>query len=92
MDVGVAIPDAHDTIQSWWLSARRGIASRDRRGFDSLVILIGWRLWKQRNARCFQNVSRQFSVQGLVNQIVDEWKQWYLAGLGGSRNFARVVH
>jgi hypothetical protein len=88
----VAIPEVHDSLQSWWFRVRRGFMRRDRRGFDSLVILIGWRLWKQRNARFFQNTRKQFDVQGLVNQILQEWKQWYLAGLGGSSNFARVVH
>ena len=65
---------------------------KDKRAFDTIVILFAWRLWKQRNARAFNNPAGQFSVEGLAAQIVDEWKQWMLAGLGGSSEFARVVH
>jgi hypothetical protein len=57
-----------------------------------LVILISWRLSKQRNARVFDNVTRQFSGEALVDQIMLEWELWSKAGLGGCHFFARVVH
>jgi hypothetical protein len=36
----------------------------------TLVVLVSWRLWRQRNARCFNNTEKQFSVQGLIDQVV----------------------
>jgi hypothetical protein len=56
------------------------------------VILISWRLWKQRNARVFGNTTRQFSEEALVDQILLDWELWTKAGLGGCVSFARVVH
>ena len=47
------------------------------------MILIVWALWKQRNARLFNNVRQQFSVTVLVDRIVDEFKLWREAGVGG---------
>ena len=29
-----------------------------RKGFDSMVLLIGWMLWKERNERTFSNKTR----------------------------------
>jgi hypothetical protein len=49
-------------------------------------------LGNKRNARVFHNVSKQFSVMGLVNQILLDWDQWHVAGLGGRNQFVRVVH
>jgi hypothetical protein len=34
-------------------------------------------------ARVFNNPRKQFSVQGLVDQVLAEWEQWSVAGLGG---------
>ena len=41
----------------WWLRARKLVTKPFRRGFDSLVFLIGWMLWKERNARTFRSVA-----------------------------------
>jgi hypothetical protein len=40
----------------------------------------------------FNNVSKQFLVMGLVNQILSDWDQWHVVGLGGRNQFVRVVH
>jgi hypothetical protein len=37
----------------WWLHNRKLLPTTIRRGFDSLFFLIGWLLWKERNARTF---------------------------------------
>ena len=85
-------PQLTDSWQGWWIRERKKFRKKEKRTFDTLVILVGWRLWKQRNARAFLNRRGQFSVDGLSSQIVEDWKQWKLAGLGGSSDFARVVH
>jgi hypothetical protein len=88
----LAIPTASDSLQSWWFEARKRFGKKEKRGFDTLVILISWRLWKQRNARVFGNITRQFSEEALVDQIMLDWELWTKAGLGGCVSFARVVH
>jgi hypothetical protein len=34
--------------------------------------MIAWRIWKQRNAKVFDNTARQFLEVQLVEQIFDE--------------------
>jgi hypothetical protein len=70
LHIQVGIPSQTDALQSWWLRSRRGLPRKDRRGFDSFVILVCWRLWNQHNARLFQNVRQQFSTQGLSDHII----------------------
>jgi hypothetical protein len=55
---------------------REQFRSKEKKGFDSLVILVSWRLWRQRNARVFQNASNQFSVMGW-------WIRFWLIGSSG---------
>jgi hypothetical protein len=62
-------------MQSWWSQTRAHFQSKETRGFDSLVVLVSWRLWRQRNARCFQNTQKQYSVRGLIEQIMADWRQ-----------------
>jgi hypothetical protein len=45
-----------------------------RRGFDSTVLLVWWRLWKERNSRTFDNsASTVQQVAKLVLKEMDEW-------------------
>jgi hypothetical protein len=61
----------------WWLKVRKLIPKLLRRGFDSFF-LVGWMLWKQRNARTFENVPST-AVQ-LASMISDEADDWCAAG------------
>jgi hypothetical protein len=90
----VELPAADDQWNEWWLSTRARVRTPERRAFDThtLVILVSWRLWKQRNARVFDNLRGQFSVEGLVEQVLADWALWTKAGLRGCNTFARVVH
>ena len=49
------IPTTEDTLGDWWVSARKRIDKRHRRGFDTLCISVYWNLWKQRNDVVFRN-------------------------------------
>jgi hypothetical protein len=44
------------TWPDWWLQSRKQIPPQvKRKGFDTLVVMICWLLWKERNARaCLQ--------------------------------------
>jgi hypothetical protein len=75
-------PGLESTLESWWDQARKRVASKDRRSFDSLVIATAWLIWKQRNARVFGNTRDQCDVSQLVDRIHDEFKLWRSAREG----------
>ena len=62
----------------WWVHSRKGVPKLHRRGFDSMFFLVGWALWKERNARTFDAVTS--SPSQLVTKIFDEAAVWGLAG------------
>ena len=63
----------------WWLAARKLIPQHRRKGFDSLFFLVGWRLWKERNKRTFDDVPT--NALQLASQIQEEAELWCLAAL-----------
>lgn len=62
----------------WWVSSRKQLPKPLRRGFDCLLFLIGWMLWKERNARTF-NGKASSPVQ-LLRLILDEAVLWCASG------------
>jgi hypothetical protein len=34
---------------NWWLGVRKRVHKSQRKGFDSLALLVVWSLWKERN-------------------------------------------
>jgi hypothetical protein len=46
-------------------------------GFDALVILVTWCLWKERNRRVFYGVSR--TAPQIVDMVMEEADRWSLA-------------
>ena len=55
------MPFATDVLQEWWPTARKRIPKGSRKGFDSLVLLTCWSIWKQWNGRVFggQGISNE---------------------------------
>lgn len=66
------------SFQGWWRRANRRAATEERRGLNSLVMLVAWELWKQRN-RCVFDAAKP-CVQTVLQQIKDEAKAWAAAG------------
>jgi len=64
-------------LADWWSSARKLIPKINRRSFDSMVILISWILWNERNRRVFDHQVR--TSRQLLDFIADEAVQWVLA-------------
>jgi len=62
----------------WWLAARKLIPRHRRKGFDSLFFMVGWRLWKERNKRTFDDAATH-ALQ-LASEIQEEAELWCLAG------------
>lgn len=78
-----------DTFAVWWKMASRQVAKGKKKGFNSIVILGAWLLWKQRNACVFVGASPNISI--LVKQFEDELHLWCMAGAKGLRALGRSV-
>jgi hypothetical protein len=82
-------PQRDSKLEDWWLENRSRIRWKDRRKFDTLTILTAWMLWKQRNARVFNNDRDQCGVAQLIQRIKEEFAQWEAAAAGGSTGTVR---
>ncbi|TVU04802.1 hypothetical protein EJB05_47937, partial [Eragrostis curvula] len=57
---------------------RREINQRNRHGFDSLLVLVTWCIWKERNARAFED--ELCTPAALLDICKPEAKLWMYAG------------
>jgi hypothetical protein len=58
--------------------ARKRAPKNLRRDFDTVAILVHWRIWKERNARIFQQESN--AVDRLFELIMEDIRSWRAAG------------
>ena len=65
------------TILDYWKDLAHS-PSPSRKGLQSAIILIAWEIWKERNARVFNNIFTMPSA--LFQSIKNESKNWILAG------------
>lgn len=42
----------------WWLQTRKAVPANQRRAFDSVVMIVSWVVWNERNARIFRGMAR----------------------------------
>jgi hypothetical protein len=82
LHIQAAPPVVDCNLQDWWSMEREKLQPRGRVGFDTLVALTCWSLWKNRNAWVFGDTRRQFSVVRLTNRILDELQLWIMAKRG----------
>jgi hypothetical protein len=87
--LNIVEPNRDSSLESWWSSARELVRKKDRSSFDTLVILIAWQIWKQRNARVFGNIQLQCSTAVLLTRIKEEFDLWKIAKRGGEHQSAR---
>ena len=74
-------PNPQDTLIDWWPQSRRRAPSQAKKGFDSLVLLVAWTLWKERNARVFEHKAE--TVGAVCHKIAGEVELWKLSGAVG---------
>jgi hypothetical protein len=72
------MPSGDHELGDWWIDLRKRFDVDSRALFDSLLLLISWRLWKERNARVFGCVPS--SVHDVVAAITAEGEEWASAG------------
>lgn len=77
----VLAPSAEARLADWWLSARAELPADLRKGFDSLVLLVTWFIWKERNKRIFDAAARLPHM--LLAAIAEEGNSWIAAGNSG---------
>jgi hypothetical protein len=54
----IALCHSKTRFSKTWQQARKAVPKAARRRFDSAILLTAWMLWKERNRRTFDRVSR----------------------------------
>jgi hypothetical protein len=62
----------------WWLRARKAVAKPSRKGFDTLVWLVVWSLWKELNCRVHERAALQ--PVALAGAILEDARLWARVG------------
>jgi len=73
----------------WWLQATNSFNKEVKRGFNLLVSLGAWILWKGRNDRVFNGISPNLSRALLLAS--EEVDLWILASAKGLRRLRSLV-
>jgi hypothetical protein len=73
--------------------ARRDVVARlvqqdSRKGFDCFVVLVAWHLWKERNARVFNNVALR--TPEFLSMVRSQGHCWVAAGYDALSDFMHV--
>jgi hypothetical protein len=63
-------PCQNSSLIGWWLPARVALPRTFRKSFDSLVLLVSWCIWKERNARTFDHRAATSAI--LAQRIITE--------------------
>ncbi|TVU32861.1 hypothetical protein EJB05_24623, partial [Eragrostis curvula] len=66
------------SFRSWWRHALKRVPGQMKRGFNTLVMLVSWEIWKQRN-RCVFDGAR-LDPLAILRHIEQEAVAWKRAG------------
>jgi hypothetical protein len=73
------MPSAEDdNVGVWWVRQRCRVDSASRPLFDSLLLLVAWSGWKERNCRVFGRPHS--TAQDVVRAAFKEGEDWAMAG------------
>jgi hypothetical protein len=59
------------------------------KGFDFVVLLVSWRLWRERNSRVFNNVL--ITADQARRAVLDEGDEWITVGFTAISEFLVVA-
>jgi len=60
------------------MDARRQVPKELRKGFDSAVLLVSWRIRKERNSRVFDNAA--CTAAQAARKVLEDGDEWIAAG------------
>ena len=66
-----------DSVRVCWIKAV-GAGDQHRKALASVMMLVSWEIWKERNARIFRNMAAPTTI--VVSRIKEEARLWALAG------------
>jgi hypothetical protein len=69
------------SFEAWWSRSAEVVPKDLRDGFNSLVVLGAWTIWRHRNDCVFNGA--QPSIAGLLTSAGDEFNMWCFAGAKG---------
>jgi hypothetical protein len=76
-----AVPQLGDSFEDWWRTRSSQLEELYQKGFNSLVILGAWVIWKHRKRCVFYGSAP--NVQVALLNARDEALGWCLAGAKG---------
>jgi hypothetical protein len=80
-DLQELVPQAEASFEEWLCLASQHVEGLPKKGFDSLVILGAWSIWKHRNRCVFDGLHP--SVVVALQLARDEALVWSMAGAKG---------
>jgi hypothetical protein len=66
------------STEDWWTQVRKMVPKEPRHDFDTVAILVHWRIWKERNARIFRQECNPPSR--VLELIIEDLRTWRAAG------------
>ncbi|KAM0921177.1 hypothetical protein ACQ4PT_007069 [Festuca glaucescens] len=76
-------PLADSAIVDWWPDAEQRLQAKDRKSFNSMVLLVSRSIWLQRNARVFDR--DDMPAHTLLELVDSEWLAWQRCRCGSLR-------
>jgi hypothetical protein len=49
--LGALAPLQEEPVAVWWLQARKAVAKPSHKGFNTLIWLVIWSIWREQNRR-----------------------------------------
>jgi hypothetical protein len=78
VSLAALVPMSDDRLGSWWLQQRLRVDHVARPPFDSLLLLICWCIWKERNKRTFWRPTSDVDI--VIQALAQEADEWVEAG------------
>lgn len=78
LQLATLMPEHDADIASWCLRQHSRVDSKDRPMFDSLLLLVTWSLWKERNTMVFGRPTSD--ALAIIRTMLHEGKEWALGG------------
>nr|TKW29454.1 hypothetical protein SEVIR_3G395500v2 [Setaria viridis] len=66
-----------ESLDHWW-SARATTQCCSRKGMRSLIMLVSWTVWRERNSRIFER--KESTINMMFDRIRDESALWIATG------------